>query len=112
MTNRGWWTISGDAFLEALIRAHSGEDPNMIYTEYYVNSNIETNHLDDQSTGRDITDMQDWYIVDIRTNKIVNCIATSNPKGPDMHNWESYHEAANDPPRYMLENYRYFWERP
>jgi hypothetical protein len=47
MTDRGWWTISGDAFYESLVRAHEGEDPDLIYTEYYANSEIERDHLDD-----------------------------------------------------------------
>lgn len=40
MTNMGWWTISGEDFLAALNRAHAGEDPDIIYTELYVNSEI------------------------------------------------------------------------
>lgn len=36
-----WWTISGKAFLDALRRAAAGEDPDLIYLEYYVNSDGE-----------------------------------------------------------------------
>lgn len=39
--NMGWWAISGEDFLDAMIRAHLGEDPNLIYTELYANSEIE-----------------------------------------------------------------------
>ncbi len=34
----GWWTISGAALLEALRRAHAGEDPDLVYAELYANS--------------------------------------------------------------------------
>lgn len=37
----GWWTISGQAFLAALQRAHAREDPNLLYAEYYANSDTE-----------------------------------------------------------------------
>lgn len=38
----GWWTISGDDLLEALRRAHVGEDPDLVYAEMYANSEVET----------------------------------------------------------------------
>ena len=41
MTRMGWWTLSGEDFLAALKRAHAGEDPDMIYAEYFANSVIE-----------------------------------------------------------------------
>ena len=41
MSGLGWWTISGDAFLEALRRVHEGEDPDAIYAEWYANSEHE-----------------------------------------------------------------------
>lgn len=41
MTGRGWWTISGDALIEMLERAHAGEDPELLYTELYANSEVE-----------------------------------------------------------------------
>lgn len=34
----GWWTLSGEDFLDALRRAASGEDPDLVYAEMYVNS--------------------------------------------------------------------------
>ena len=37
----GWWTISGEAFLDALRRAHQGEDPDILYAEHYANSDHE-----------------------------------------------------------------------
>jgi hypothetical protein len=37
----GWWAISGEAFLEAMKRAHAGEDPTLLYTEYYANSEVD-----------------------------------------------------------------------
>ena len=43
----GWWSMSGVAFLNALKRAHNGEDPDFVYLEYYTNSQIERDHLDD-----------------------------------------------------------------
>lgn len=41
MTTRGWWALSGEDFIEALRRAHAGEDPEMVYAEWYANSSIE-----------------------------------------------------------------------
>lgn len=37
----GWWTISGESFLEALRRCANGEDPDVVYAEFYANSTIE-----------------------------------------------------------------------
>ena len=37
----GWWAISGDDLLAALRRANSGEDPDLLYAEFYANSDIE-----------------------------------------------------------------------
>lgn len=37
-TDLGWWAISGEDFLTALHRASEGEDPDILYAEYYVNS--------------------------------------------------------------------------
>jgi hypothetical protein len=34
----GWWTISGEALLEAMERAHAGESPTLVYAELYANS--------------------------------------------------------------------------
>lgn len=47
MADMGWWTIRGDAFLDALQRAHEGEDPDMIYAELYANSEIENGFIDE-----------------------------------------------------------------
>ncbi len=38
---RGWWTMSGECFIEALRQAHAGEDPEMVYAEWYANSDVE-----------------------------------------------------------------------
>lgn len=37
----GWWTLSGEEFMKAMRRAHDGEDPEMIYAEYYANSKVD-----------------------------------------------------------------------
>lgn len=37
----GWWTISGDALIEALRRCSAGEDADLVYAELYVNSDHE-----------------------------------------------------------------------
>lgn len=37
-TGLGWWCISGDALLDLLRRAHSGEDPDLLYAEEYANA--------------------------------------------------------------------------
>jgi hypothetical protein len=37
----GWWTISGVELLKALRRASNGEDPELVYAEYYANSDHE-----------------------------------------------------------------------
>jgi hypothetical protein len=37
-TSPVWWTISGDALLELLRRAHDGEDPDLVYAEEYANA--------------------------------------------------------------------------
>jgi hypothetical protein len=36
-----WWAISGDTFLAALRRAHAGESPDILYAEYYANSDTQ-----------------------------------------------------------------------
>lgn len=45
----GWWTISGAALLDALGRAHRGEDPDLIYAEMYANSDHETEDGNDDA---------------------------------------------------------------
>lgn len=37
-----WWVISDKDFIEAMLRAHAGEDPYMLILEYYANSEVET----------------------------------------------------------------------
>lgn len=37
-TDRGWWTIHGDDIMSMMERAGKGEDPELIYMEYYANS--------------------------------------------------------------------------
>lgn len=37
----GWWSLSGEDFLTALHRVHDGEDPDLVYVEYYANSDHE-----------------------------------------------------------------------
>ena len=44
----GWWTISGEMFLEALYRVQDGDEPEMIYAEWYANSEVEK--FDDENT--------------------------------------------------------------
>ncbi|HET6917258.1 MAG TPA: hypothetical protein VFH56_14285 [Acidimicrobiales bacterium] len=41
MSGLGWWTISGDEFLRALHEVAEGNDPEMVYAEFYANSQIE-----------------------------------------------------------------------
>lgn len=36
-----WWVINGGAFKEALHRAADGEDPDLLYAEFYANSDTE-----------------------------------------------------------------------
>ena len=43
----GWWTISGEDFLEALRRVEAGEKPDLVYAEYYANSDVEKVESDD-----------------------------------------------------------------
>lgn len=38
---RGWWTLSGDAFIAALYAAHHGEHPELVYAELYANADHE-----------------------------------------------------------------------
>lgn len=34
----GWWVISGSALMHALERAAAGENPSLLYTELYANT--------------------------------------------------------------------------
>lgn len=40
-----WWAISEDAFLDTLRRVAAGEDPDLVYAEFYANSDHE--HVED-----------------------------------------------------------------
>lgn len=42
MSSMGWWTLSGEDFLAAMKRAHDGENPDVIYAEYFANSTIDS----------------------------------------------------------------------
>lgn len=33
-----WWTIHGQALIDALRRAHAGDAPEVVYAELYANS--------------------------------------------------------------------------
>lgn len=35
-----WWTINGQVILDALVRAHLGDDPETVYLELFANSEI------------------------------------------------------------------------
>jgi hypothetical protein len=43
----GWWTISGEAFMDALRAVAAGENPDIVYAEHYANSEIETPGTED-----------------------------------------------------------------
>ena len=36
----GWWTISAEAFLNALRRVEAGETADIVYAEYYAQSQV------------------------------------------------------------------------
>lgn len=46
MSGLGWWAISGEALIEALRRASSGEDPDLLYAELYANTDRRSNDND------------------------------------------------------------------
>jgi len=56
---------------------------------------------------------REWYVIDRRTNEIVNCITTGGPM-PSVERFTSAEFLYLDPnpPRHMLERYRYWNERP
>ena len=33
-----WWSINGQVLLDALNRAHNGDDPDVVYLELFANS--------------------------------------------------------------------------
>jgi hypothetical protein len=41
MTTPEYWLISSEGFLTAMKRAAAGEDPDMLYIEFYSNSDAE-----------------------------------------------------------------------
>jgi hypothetical protein len=42
MTELGWWSISGEALLNALRQVAAGDDPDVVYMELLANSKTET----------------------------------------------------------------------
>jgi len=40
--SESWWVLRDDYFMDALRRAHAGEDPDMLYIEYHANSETGT----------------------------------------------------------------------
>ena len=40
MTETSWWTISGADFLAALRSVETGVSPDIVYAEYYANSDV------------------------------------------------------------------------
>ncbi len=42
MSDLGWWAIHGQTILDALRRAHAGDDPDVVYAELYANSEGES----------------------------------------------------------------------
>lgn len=43
----GWWSISGEEFLRALHMVADGNDPELVYAEFYANSEVENVKGDD-----------------------------------------------------------------
>lgn len=41
-----WWTINGQAILDALTAAHEGTSPDLVYLELHANSDGGTDHGD------------------------------------------------------------------
>lgn len=39
-----WWCISAEAIMEMLYKVKDGEDPDVVYLEYYANSEVEDYH--------------------------------------------------------------------
>ena len=42
-----WWTISGEAILDALRRVDAGESPDEVYAEMYANAERDVPEQDD-----------------------------------------------------------------
>lgn len=47
-----WWVINGAELHAALHRAHGGGDPELVYVEFYANSNTERSCSTCGGTGR------------------------------------------------------------
>ena len=59
--------------------------------------------------------MTEYYVIDTRSGRIVNCITTSKPKDEiDLSRFENSEHLRLDanPPQRLLEKYRYWEERP
>lgn len=56
----------------------------------------------------------EWFVIDTRTNEIVNCITTDRGGEPSLDGFEhpEHHRVDRHPPMAMLERYRYWNERP
>jgi hypothetical protein len=58
---------------------------------------------------------REFYVIDTdpTPHEIVNCITTTGhkPELPDWYDPERYRLKEN-PPQELLNNYRYYWERP
>ena len=39
--DKQWWVLNGGCFLQAMKRAHDGEDPDLLYLEYWAESETE-----------------------------------------------------------------------
>lgn len=60
--------------------------------------------------------MSEWYVIDERTNTIVNCVTTSGTGAP-TNALRGFIDAEHlrldpNPPLAMLQKYRYWNERP
>jgi hypothetical protein len=58
--------------------------------------------------------MAEYFLIDTRTNTIINACMTSRPGGPGMEGLDSpeHYRWDPNPPLSMLEAYRYWNERP
>lgn len=61
--------------------------------------------------------MTEWYVIDRRTGEIVNCITTSDGRVLTPDALKHFLDAPflrldQNPPRAVLERYRYWNERP
>lgn len=58
--------------------------------------------------------MREWFVIDTRTNEIVNCITADKEPTLDPARWVHAERLRLDlhPTRAQLEGYRYWNERP